>query len=302
MKMLSILLTMVLAAAAVCAGGCAASDAFAFGNRDNMRLLNWVEDDLMPAEGTTARLASYPVMVPLGLAATAADIIVVNPIYSIDDAVLDTQDACWDHFDCQEQYVTECAVLPFRVIGTPIVLVFDWGARCLFNISPNSRAPQPTPRNVPGDQEPPETVPEPPRRAYYVQRFFEGIFDDGQGVSVLALADSPRWIGHDRKGLGKKIVDALRNDSWELSGDRAVGGGGMPEDPLCWITVHTRHAVMSIWVDDRGFGISGGGRFANATLARILTELIDAGVFNPADAARWPAALRAAANAGRFEV
>ena len=103
MKTLPTLLAMSLAGAMACAGGCAASEHFAFGNRDNMRLLNWVEDDLMPAEGTTARLVSYPVTVPLGLCAMAADIVVVNPLCSIDDAALDTVDACWDRFDCDKR-------------------------------------------------------------------------------------------------------------------------------------------------------------------------------------------------------
>jgi len=291
MKVTPILLTICLASVTL-TGGCA------FTNRDNMRTLNWVEDDLMPEKGTTARAMSYPVMVPLGLCSMAADIIVVHPICSIDDAYYDTDDACWSRFDWETGYVTECAQLPFRVVFTPVVFVVDWGFRCFFDIGPNSRAPQPKARKVrPGDEG--EPVVERPQRMGYVGQLLQDVVVIVDGASVFTDHGRPKWLSRGQKELGSRIIDALRTDCWTIPSGRLAEASYEPDDPLCWITLRGRKGVMVFWVDEHGFGEVRAGRFSSPKLARILTELIDPETFDAgADVERWRKALRAAAVGG----
>lgn len=293
MKTTPILLAICLAAAITLTGGCA------FMNRDNMRTLNWVEDDLMPVKGSTSRALSYPVMVPLGLCAMVADIVIVHPVCSVDDAVLDTDDACWSKFDWDEGYVTECAQLPFRVLFSPVVLVADWGARCLFDIGPNSRAPQPKPRKVHPDDEPEPVIERPHRIMAHMEELFRNVAVIVDGTSVFTDHGRPKWLSRGRKELGSRIIDALRTDSWTITSDRLAEAPREPNDPLCWITLRGRRGVVVFWVDEHGFSGERLGRFSNPKLARILTELIDPKTFDAgSDSERWRTALRAAAVGG----
>ena len=89
-------------------------------NRENTPLFNQVEEHLVPEE-TVWQVAAFPLTFPLGIAALVVDGLIIHPVSVIGDAAGDTGDCCWDNFDWDEQYVTECACLPWRVVFTPIV-------------------------------------------------------------------------------------------------------------------------------------------------------------------------------------
>ena len=292
MKPATILLTISAAAALACTGGCA------FMNRDNMRTLNWLEDDVMPEKGTTARQLTYPITVPLGLCAMAADIIVVHPICSVDDAVLDTDDACWSKFDWDKGYVTECAQLPFRVVFSPVVLVGDWALRCMFDIGPNKRAGKPKGRKTRATPPEARRAAPKPRRERHFDRFFDKHpdFAKAEAVVILVLGDKPRPVGGDRADLGKKIVKALRSDSWRSDRRRAASTSPELGHPLCWIVLQAGRHSRVIELGQVDFGSHWNSTFTNPSLAKILDDLVKPDDLGPDDAKRWKAAIRAAAD------
>ncbi|MHC4860182.1 MAG: HEAT repeat domain-containing protein, partial [Planctomycetota bacterium] len=102
-------------------------------NRDNTPLLNLVEENLWP-ESTGSRLAVFPVVFPLGFVAITGDAFVVHPITVVGDAIEDTGDALWDDWDWDEQYVTECAAIPWRAVATPFVFTGDFLGRAMFDV------------------------------------------------------------------------------------------------------------------------------------------------------------------------
>jgi hypothetical protein len=105
----------------------------AFLNRDNTPLLNLVEEELWP-ESTGARVAVFPVVFPLGFAAVLTDAVVVHPVSVVGDAIEDTGDALWDDWDWENRYMTECAVLPWRAVATPIFFGGDFLGRAMFDV------------------------------------------------------------------------------------------------------------------------------------------------------------------------
>lgn len=113
--------------------GCAALSACAPLNRDNTPALNWVEAHAWP-ETKGARIAAAPLVFPVGLAAVTADAFVIHPATEINDAADDTRDCLWDDLDWQDEYMTECAALPWRTVATPLVFAGDLIGRSLFDI------------------------------------------------------------------------------------------------------------------------------------------------------------------------
>lgn len=109
------------------ASGCA------FLNRDNTPLFNQVEKHLVP-EDTGWQVAAFPLTFTTGLVALTVDAVIVHPSSVIMDAAGDTRDSLWDQFDWSEEYVTECACLPWRAVFTPIVFTTTFLGRSLFDI------------------------------------------------------------------------------------------------------------------------------------------------------------------------
>ncbi|MFH0795142.1 MAG: hypothetical protein V2A74_14045 [bacterium] len=104
----------------------------AFFNRKNTPALNWVEDNLVP-EKNPGRAFAYPVVIPVGAVAITLDALIIHPAGVIDDAADDTRDALWDDFNWHREYMTECAVLPWRTVGTPLVFTGDFFGRAFFD-------------------------------------------------------------------------------------------------------------------------------------------------------------------------
>lgn len=121
----SLLFPIVLLAFSLC--GCA------FLNRDNTPALNFVEKKLWP-EKTGWKIASFPLVFPLGLAAVATDAVIIHPASVIDDAAGDTGDVLWDNFKWDKQYVTACTSIPWRGIATPPFFTGNFLGRAMIDI------------------------------------------------------------------------------------------------------------------------------------------------------------------------
>ena len=94
--------------------GCAVFD------KDNTPLLNWTEEHVVP-ESEDLQTVVAPFTFTLGLVAVTTDMLIVNPVLSIDDAAEDSVHILWQDTEWDEHYVTECAFLPIRTVLTPPV-------------------------------------------------------------------------------------------------------------------------------------------------------------------------------------
>jgi hypothetical protein len=119
-------LLLALSASALLAPGCAWS------NRANRPVWNAFEEHLVP-EDDTAFYATLPLTVPAGVLSILADSFVVHPVQVMDDA-WDDAGKPWRELDWQHDYYTELAVLPFRVIATPLIFVVSFLGRSLFDL------------------------------------------------------------------------------------------------------------------------------------------------------------------------
>jgi hypothetical protein len=79
------------------------------------------------------------VMLPVGLVAAVIDQVLVIPVAESDDAYRDTKAGLWEHFDFEEHYVTEMALMPFRLVATPLVFVGDLLLRTIFDLPAHPR-------------------------------------------------------------------------------------------------------------------------------------------------------------------
>jgi hypothetical protein len=130
------LLALLLAAALPASAGCA------WRNREHTPLFNASEKYLVPRE-QPARALSYPVTVPVSLAAVTLDLLLVHPAMELPRAYDDTKDALWDirWRDWREGAFTESAKLLPRVALTPAMFAGDWLARSIAGSDGPGRRP-----------------------------------------------------------------------------------------------------------------------------------------------------------------
>lgn len=121
-------LALPLCALAGLAAGCTVFDS------DQRRTLDWLDESITPPSDG-ARYALLPVAIPVGLVGLASDMLVVNPVMSIDDAWGDTVELLWTP-DPEETALRRALVAPLAAIATPVVFAGDWLGRCLFPIDP----------------------------------------------------------------------------------------------------------------------------------------------------------------------
>lgn len=114
---------------------CALSTGCAFMDRDNRRVLNYLDaqaKDSWIAKTTAGRIVAAPVALPVGGVAFVLDVAVVQPAMAVPPAAKDTYDFLWK----------PRGMTPFRkailfvpvVVATPIVFVSDWAFRSLFDV------------------------------------------------------------------------------------------------------------------------------------------------------------------------
>jgi hypothetical protein len=119
---------MLIAFSLLCCGGCAVF------NRNNTPALNLVEQYMVPKD-QTARVLSYPVVVPIGMVAGTMDMLVLHPLSVAGDAWDDTNEFLWSKLDWDNQYVTTTVVNAPLVAFEPVVFTLDFLARSSFDIS-----------------------------------------------------------------------------------------------------------------------------------------------------------------------
>jgi hypothetical protein len=115
---------LLLSAALLAPPGCA------WRNREHTPLFNASEKYLVPMT-QPARAMSFPVTVPVSLAAVAVDLLLVHPVMELPRAYDDTKDALWElHWaDWKGEAFTQAASLLPRVALTPVVFAGDWLGR-----------------------------------------------------------------------------------------------------------------------------------------------------------------------------
>jgi hypothetical protein len=130
--------TVLLALSLLAASGCAVFD------RRNTPLFNASEKHLLPRT-QPARALSFPVTVPLSLAAVTVDLLVVHPAMELPRAYDETKDALWDlHWrDWKGAAFTEGAKVLPRVALTPVVFAGEWLGRSVVGAGGRGR-PAPT--------------------------------------------------------------------------------------------------------------------------------------------------------------
>ena len=103
----------------------------AFLRPENRRTLNYLDANLAP-QSATARVVLSPVALPVGVAAGAADAVVVHPLTQVDGAWQDTLDVLWDYD--QSSAFRQVLLTPLSVLATPLVFGGDWLCRAVFDL------------------------------------------------------------------------------------------------------------------------------------------------------------------------
>lgn len=157
-------------------------------NRDNTPTLNFVHDHLMPDTAPSKYLA-MPLVLPAGLVAVVADMLIVHPITVADDAFYDTGVALWSSMDWKNRYATESAVVVPRAVLSPVVFVACFLGRSCFDIPPHGAAKLKPPRRTGYSQTAADLIAD-ARKAYG-----EGRFDDGLAMLAKAKEADSRCAG-----------------------------------------------------------------------------------------------------------
>lgn len=262
-------------------GGCA------FVDSENRRVFNWYSETLVPKKHP-ARALSYPLIIPVGLAALLTDIVIVHPICSVDDALRDTRDCCWDSdsFNWDDEYVTECTLLVPRTVATPIVAVGDWALRCVFPISPNKSDDDSKGEHKIVDEKLKETAPPKPklieddRGSVLVTHFwYANSEQDPIFVRILTAGDKTVCYKIDtesRKKSQKKFIKTLCLNVQQYSSKKAFDMKTAGK-PLLWMVACDSRNSLVVWLDQAGFsvGYDRERRFVNPALAKLLRKFFE---------------------------
>ena len=103
---------------------------------DNRRSLNWLDETFTPGS-TGAKVALAPVAFPVGVLGFAADLAIVHPVATIDDAWDDTERLLWQSKD--ESALRRALFVPFAALATPFVFTGDWIGRWLLPIDSGAK-------------------------------------------------------------------------------------------------------------------------------------------------------------------
>ena len=106
----------------------------AFTEHDNRRLLNYLDsraEGTWVADTTAGRIVGAPVAIPVGAAAFALDVAVIQPVCAAQPAAKDTYDLLWKPRNLSA-FRKMILFVPV-VVATPIVFASDWAFRSLFD-------------------------------------------------------------------------------------------------------------------------------------------------------------------------
>ncbi len=105
----------------------------AFNNPKNTPLLTAL-DGVMQPETTQSKVAWGVVFVPVGVAAGAADVLIIHPIQSIELAARDTWVVVWANPPGPP--VRQAALFLPKLVLTPMVFGLRWFGNSLFDVQP----------------------------------------------------------------------------------------------------------------------------------------------------------------------
>ena len=157
----------------------------AFMNRQNLPLVNLHRKYLVP-DNTAMQWAMSPALLPSGLVAGVADVVLVHPVSVMDDAWFQTASAVWE--PAGRGYVTECALFPLRSVATPPFWALNWMSRSIFDI--------------------PRWPPSPARLERDLQ-------NDDAGLRMLAVRDlhTRSYSGDDVEAISNVMINACKAQS-----------------------------------------------------------------------------------------
>ena len=124
--------------------------ACAWSNRANRPVWNAFEAHVVPTDEVPF-YASLPLTVPAGLVVILVDTFIAHPIQVADDAWGDAADL-WTDVPWAGEYYSQLALLPFRAVVTPLVLLGSFLGRSCFDIPPRGSAPVPSEEAGPDGQ------------------------------------------------------------------------------------------------------------------------------------------------------
>ena len=108
----------------------------AFFDRENRRTLNAMDAYLIPESGA-ARWALAPMALPAGLVGFTADVLVVHPATTLDDAWGDTVEWLWTPREHETSF-RRAVMTPLAAVATPFVFTGDWLWRSVFLVQPRA--------------------------------------------------------------------------------------------------------------------------------------------------------------------
>ncbi len=85
-------------------------------------------------ESAGGKVLAAPVGAPIQAAALIIDAALVHPMRSMDDARRAMTRESWSDMNWENHYMTECAVLPWRLIWSPVSFTSHWLARSIFDV------------------------------------------------------------------------------------------------------------------------------------------------------------------------
>lgn len=119
----------------------------------NRRTLDLLDRELTP-ESTAAKVPLFPVALPIGIAAFAADLAIVHPVATVDDAWDDTEELLWRPRD--ESALRRVLFVPLATLATPVVFLGDWFGRWLLPITSDEHEAKPKEKEKVQDEQKPQ--------------------------------------------------------------------------------------------------------------------------------------------------
>lgn len=163
---------------------------------------NAFEEHLVP-ESDAAFYGTLPLTAPAGLVSILTDTFLVHPVQVMPDAWGDTREL-WENIEWEQQYYTELATLPFRTVGSPIVLVGSFLGRSAFDIAPRGgRSHAGEPRAGPTQEQRQREL---ERQQESARRLLE---------RASARKEEPRWLNSALRQMQWPPWNPALDQAWE---------------------------------------------------------------------------------------
>lgn len=102
-------------------------------NRENHRLVNIVEEKVVP-KNLTLKIIAAPIYIPIGIVSGILDVFIIHPIAVLPKVADHTIDSLWTPKG--HKYITTMGIIPFSMIATPFFFFGDWTYHWFFEEGP----------------------------------------------------------------------------------------------------------------------------------------------------------------------